>query len=286
MKVTLITGLAGAGKSCVVKAFEDLGYYCVDNLPLSLLEHCVEALKTSDKKIDRVALVIDGRNAGDVADLPKHLDALGKQEKISLEVIFLDAKDDILIRRFHATRHRHPIQQISILESIRNERDLMSPIRSIADYILNTSALNVHQLRQEIFQRYEIGHGGSTMMVSVLSFGFKNGLPLNADLVFDVRFLKNPFFEPELRDKTGLHPKIKSYVGDQTETKDFMKKLEEMLLFLLPHYEAEGKTYCTVAIGCTGGKHRSVVLAGKLLARLEAKNYAASLVHRDLSINA
>lgn len=283
IQVVLITGMAGAGKSTVLKALEDLGYYCIDNLPLPLLSSCIEVLSKSEKKIATLAVVVDTRNIENLSKLPSYLETVRENPGVRLEILFLDAKDDILIRRFSSTRHKHPTEKNSIVTGIKNDRNQLVAIRESADYIINTSSWNVHQLRQEMFRRYEHAQESATMMVSLLSFGFKNGLPLNADLVFDVRFLDNPYFAPDLREKNGLHPKVREYVLSQKAANTFLTKVQSLLFFLLPKYQNEGKIYCTVAIGCTGGQHRSVAVASELLSLIDARGYATSIVHRDMN---
>ena len=280
-ELVILTGMSGAGKASALKAFEDLGYYSVDNLPLELIPRFAELVRGSSE-IDRAALVIDVREGIRLERFPSILKKVGKV--LTTRVLFLEATDDSLIRRFSETRRPHPMgRDETVVDSIRAERKRLDPIRNVADIILDTTKFNVHELRAHINAQFE-GRGAKerNLTVSAMSFGFKNGVPTDADLVFDVRFLPNPHFVPEFRELTGKHPKVAAYVQGFPQTKEFLKKAEEMLEFLLPHYIHEGKSYLTVAFGCTGGQHRSVFIAEEMKRRLEGAGYRVKAAHRDM----
>lgn len=277
LRTIIITGVSGAGKTTALRAMEDLGFYCVDNLPLPLLTDFIETMK-SDQTVDRVALVVDarhGKNVEGYALASLALVAAGH----SLEVIYLDAVDAVLLRRFSQTRRRHPLGSSDLEAGLREERELLTPLRDQAMTCIDTSDLTVHQLK-EIFQdRYQ--SGGEGLVLSLISFGFRFGLPSYADLLFDVRFLPNPFFVEGMRDLTGQHPDVAAYIMQSEETSELLQRLESLLEYLIPRYEAEGKVYCTVAIGCTGGHHRSVAMAEALAQRL-GKQRTIRVRHRDI----
>jgi RNase adapter protein RapZ len=279
-ELVILTGLSGSGKLSALKAFEDLGYYSVDNLPLELVPQFADLVRQSTG-IDRAALVVDVREGRRLDEFP----AILKQVRrvLPTRVVFLEASEDALIRRFSETRRPHPMgRSDTVVKSIRAERKRLDPIRNVADIVLDTTKFNVHDLRAHInsqFQREESGRG---LMISSNSFGFKNGVPAEADLVFDVRFLPNPHFVPEFRKLTGRHPKVAKYVRDFPQTAEFLDKTADMLKFLLPHYIKEGKSYLTVAFGCTGGQHRSVFIAEEIKKRMAAEGYRVKTTHRDM----
>jgi UPF0042 nucleotide-binding protein len=279
-ELVILTGLSGSGKLSALKAFEDLGYYSVDNLPLELVPQFADLVRQSTG-IDRAALVVDVREGMRLDEFPEIL----KQVRLVLptRVLFLEASEDALIRRFSETRRPHPMgRSDTVVRSIRAERKRLDPIRNVADIVLDTTKFNVHDLRAHInsqFQREESGRG---LMISSNSFGFKNGVPAEADLVFDVRFLPNPHFVPEFRKLTGRHPKVAKYVRDFPQTAEFLDRTADMLKFLLPHYIQEGKSYLTVAFGCTGGQHRSVFIAEEMKKRMAAEGYRVKTAHRDM----
>ena len=279
-ELVVLTGMSGSGKLSALKAFEDLGYYSVDNLPLELVSRFADLVQQS-AEIERAALVVDVREGMRLDRFP----ALLKQVRKTLptRVVFLEAADDVLVRRFSETRRPHPMGRAqTVVEGIHEERRRLDPIRNVADIVLDTSKFNVHELRAHINAQFERGTQSRDLTISTTSFGFKNGVPPDADLVFDVRFLPNPHFIPEFRKLTGRHPKVAKYVRSFPQTQQFLDKATEMLKFLLPHYVEEGKSYLTVAFGCTGGQHRSVFIAEEMKKRLEAAGHRVKTVHRDM----
>jgi UPF0042 nucleotide-binding protein len=279
-ELVIVTGISGAGKASALKDFEDLGYHAVDNLPLELLTEFA-GLVGKSKEIARAAIVVDVREGQTLDRLP---DILQRVKKIlPTRVVFLDAQDAVLVRRYSETRRPHPLSKSETVErSIVEERQVLDPIRNVADTLIDTSNFNVHELRAQIQSRFGHGEKSQTLLVSCLSFGFKNGVPLDADLVFDVRFLPNPHFVPEFRKKTGKDPKVAAYVRGFPQTQEFLGKVSDLMLYLLPHYVEEGKSYLTVAFGCTGGQHRSVMMAEEMSKRLRKAGYKAKALHRDI----
>jgi UPF0042 nucleotide-binding protein len=287
-ELVILTGMSGSGKASALKAFEDLGFYSVDNLPLDLIPRFADLVRQS-AEIERAALVIDVREGIRLDRFPAILKKVRKV--LATRVVFFEASEDALVRRFSETRRPHPMglagkRDATVLESIKAERKRLDPIRNVADIVIETTRFNVHELRAHIhaqFQPQEGGEGGArNLTVASMSFGFKNGVPTDADLVFDVRFLPNPHFVPEFRELTGKHPKVAQYVLQFPQTGEFLDKTTEMLEFLLPHYIQEGKSYLTVAFGCTGGQHRSVFIAEEMKRRLEAAGYRVKAAHRDM----
>ena len=291
-ELVIVTGISGAGKASALKAFEDLGYYAVDNLPLELLPDFA-ALVRGSREMDRAVLVVDVREGTTLDKLPAIL--LRVKKTLHTSVVFLDASDAVLVRRYSETRRPHPLSRADrsqfamVPGSITSERQMLDEVRNLADFIVDTSGFNVHELRAYMQAKFGAQNGdggrdglGSPLLVSCLSFGFKNGVPLDADLVFDVRFLPNPHFVPEFRKLTGRHPKVAKYVRDFPQTAEFLDKVTEMMLFLLPHYVKEGKSYLTIALGCTGGQHRSVMMAEEMAKRLGKAGFRVKAVHRDM----
>jgi UPF0042 nucleotide-binding protein len=277
----VITGLSGAGRAEAANVLEDLGYFVIDNLPPSLIGRVAE-LAVVGRERARVALVVDARGgafAADVSELGHALEQLRARD-VSLRVLYLEASDEVLVRRFEMTRRRHPVAGDGVVESIAHERSLLRELRASADLVLDTSDLNVHELRDKVLAAF--AGEGAGLLVTVASFGFKYGLPLDADMVVDVRFLPNPHWVPELRPLTGQDQAVRDYVLAQGGTGRFMERLEGLLEVALPGYVQEGKHYLTIAVGCTGGKHRSVVLAEELAAWLGGKGYRAHVTHRDV----
>ena len=278
----VITGLSGAGKSYAIKCFEDMGFFCVDNLPTTLIPTFADLIMRSEQPIHRVALGVDVREGAYLSrllDTIRELRARGHQ----VEVLFLEASEEALVRRYHETRRRHPLAgEGNALDGIRAERRTLSDLREIADRILDTSALTVHQLKDRLVELYVAPKARPGLATSLVSFGFKHGVPFDADLVFDVRFLPNPHFVESLRPLDGRHERVRAFVLDHPESKEMLRRLEDFLKFVLPCYEREGKAYLTVAIGCTGGRHRSVTLAEELGRFLTGLGYAPTVVHRDL----
>uniref|UniRef100_UPI0039BF6096 RNase adapter RapZ n=1 Tax=Lentzea alba TaxID=2714351 RepID=UPI0039BF6096 len=282
MEVAVVTGLSGAGRSTAAKCLEDLGWFVVDNLPPELIATMVELGAQARGAITRVAVVMDVRSRAfteDLASIIKDLDARGYKPR----VLFLEATDDVLIRRFEAVRRGHPMQGDGRLhDGIEAERILLTPLKQEADLVLDTSALSIHQLRAKIEDTFGT-EAASRTRVTVLSFGYKYGLPMDADLVMDVRFLPNPFWIPELREQTGLDGEVRNYVLSQEGAEEFLDRYHELLRLIGAGYRREGKRYLTLAIGCTGGKHRSVALSEELSARLASEDgMAVKVVHRDL----
>lgn len=281
--LVIVTGLGGSGKSTAINALEDVGYFCVDNLPILLLDKFLELQRTS-AEVHRVAVVMDLREPHFAAEAPRIIQRLMASDP-SVELMFLEASDDVLIRRYQATRRPHPLSGpgAPVRDGIAEERRQLGPLREMASVILNTSEQTVHDLKRTIVDRYDPTHTHSQLVLTLLSFGFKHGVPVEADVMFDVRFLNNPYFEPDLRDKRGTDPEVAAFVLEQPEAQAFLNHLSTLLDFLLPLYEREGKRYLTVAIGCTGGHHRSVGLVEALHVRLRgARTQPLHVVHRDI----
>lgn len=278
-EVVIITGMSGSGKASVLKAFEDLGYYCVDNLPVGLIPRFAELVGQSSE-IERTALVVDVREGRQLEELPDIVKSVRRM--ISTKVIFLEASDSVLLRRYSETRRPHPLgTREPVKASLAAERRHLRHIRALADLVIDTSKFNVHELRAHITEAFEKKENGRNILVSCVSFGFKQGVPDDADLVFDVRFLPNPHFVPEFRPLTGRHPKVAKYIRSFPQTAEFIQRISELLVYLLPHYIHEGKSYLTIAFGCTGGQHRSVMIAEDVAKRLKKAGYRIKVVHRD-----
>ena len=280
-ELVILTGMSGSGKLSALKAFEDLGFYSVDNLPLELIPRFAELVRGSTE-IERAAIVVDVREGMRLDRFPGILKKVRKI--IPTRVVFLEADEDALVRRFSETRRPHPMGRgETVISGIRAERQRVDPIRNVADVILDTTKFNVHELRAHINAQFERGTGGARdLTLTTTSFGFKNGVPTEADLVFDVRFLPNPHFVPEFRKLTGRHPKVAKYVRDFPQTQEFLDRITDLLKFLIPHYIDEGKSYLTVAFGCTGGQHRSVFIAEEIKKRLAAEGRRVKATHRDM----
>lgn len=275
----IITGLSGAGKSNAVKVFEDMGYFCVDNLPAPLIPKFAELCLQSDGKVNKIALVIDIRGDLFLDDLNHNLDELRNMD-IPYQILFLEASDDILIQRFKETRRNHPLSpQGTISEGIRLERQKLSELRGRADKIIDTSRLKASELRSEL--RAQWAELSDRLSVSIITFGYKHGIPIDTDLLMDVRFIPNPFYIPELRPLTGRDPAVQDYVFRSKECQEFLQKYTDLLKFLLPNYIKEGKTHLTIGIGCTGGQHRSIALGIKIGQLLEQEGYTVNVKHRD-----
>ncbi len=279
-QLVIVTGLSGSGKGSVLNTLEDLGYYCVDNLPVSFIPTFSELYVQGSGEIERAALGIDVREGEQLEKLPEIFRKLSKETRVTL--VFVEASDDVLMRRFSETRRPHPVgRNLPVREGIREERRKMAPIRRLADVIIDTTKFNVHELQHivaEQFQNPEL----KPLVVSVVSFGFRHGIPTDADLVFDVRFLPNPHFVPKLRPFSGKDPRVARYIRSFSQTKVFLKKIEGLLTYLIPHYIAEGKSYLTIAFGCTGGRHRSVMMAEVIRRALAKKGYTVKVIHRDV----
>jgi UPF0042 nucleotide-binding protein len=263
----------------VLKAFEDLGYYCVDNLPVGLIPRFAELVGQSSE-INRTALVVDVREGTQLDELPSIVKSV--RTMLPTKVIFLEAQDAVLLRRYSETRRPHPLgTHAPVKSSLAAERLHLRPIRAMADLVIDTSKFNVHELRSYITQRFRQQESDKNILVSCVSFGFKQGVPEDADLMFDVRFLPNPHFVPEFRPFTGRHPKVARYIRSFPQTREFIGRISELLVYLLPHYVREGKSYLTIGFGCTGGQHRSVMIAEDVAQRLRKAGYRVKVVHRD-----
>jgi UPF0042 nucleotide-binding protein len=286
-RFVVLTGLSGSGKSQAIRALEDLGYFCVDNLPVALLPMLAELTLRAGNEISRAAVVIDAREGKMLDELPPVLRRLRTTPRLNPTLIFLDASDEVLVRRFSETRRPHPLApDRSAIEGIREERLRMSELRRLADHVVDTSAMTVHELRHA-FRNVESGVAlGAQLVVTILSFGFKHGIPVDSDLLFDVRFLPNPHFVPKLRPLTGRDPDIRAFLDKSPATHEFLDHTLNLLRFLIPQYVTEGKTYLTVGIGCTGGRHRSVMVAEALKKGLAGlKNVQTRVRHRDIAID-
>ncbi len=279
-ELVVITGMSGSGKASALKAFEDLGYYCVDNLPVELIPRFAE-LALQSGEIPRTALVVDVREGTQLEKLPAILKSV--KQLIPTRVIYLEATDPVLLRRFSETRRPHPLgTRTTVRASLTTERRHLRMIRAIADLVIDTSKFNVHELRAHLTDRFEHESGTRrTILVSCVSFGFKHGVPDDADLVFDVRFLPNPHFVPEFRPLTGRDPRVAKYIRSFPQTKEFISRISDLLVYLLPHYVHEGKSYLTISFGCTGGQHRSVMIAEDVGKKLRDAGYKVKVVHRD-----
>ncbi|MDD2573551.1 MAG: RNase adapter RapZ [Bacillota bacterium] len=286
MRFVVITGLSGAGKTEAVRSLEDLGFFCVDNLPPVLISKFAELCYQTVGKIDKIALVIDIRGGEFFNELLSSLDEL-ENEGIRLEILFLEASEEALVKRFKESRRRHPLApEDRVLKGIEEERERLGAIRQRADYIIDTTNLRPRQLKEELANVFQGEGKKEGLLVSVVSFGFKHGIPLDADLIFDVRFLPNPYYNEVLRDYSGENPAVKEYVMRSQDTKKFLAKLHDLMEFLIPNYIREGKSNLVVGIGCTGGRHRSVIIANALHDQLKRNNHRVITDHRDIGKSA
>jgi UPF0042 nucleotide-binding protein len=283
MRFVVVTGMSGSGKRTAMKMLEDVGFYCVDNLPVPLIEKFVELIAMPSSEITKVALGLDVRADQPFGDAQRTLDKL-KENGYLFEILFMEASDQVLLKRYKESRRMHPLSpEGRVEEGVHRERDILQYIKKKADYVIDTSNLLTRELKEEIDHIFVRNEEYNSLMVSILSFGFKNGIPADADLVFDVRFLPNPFYIDELKHKTGNDREVRDYVMDFPEASAFLEKLEGMLDFLIPNYVKEGKHQLVIGIGCTGGKHRSVTLANELYAEMKERgNYGVKLYHRDI----
>ncbi|KGX92905.1 glmZ(sRNA)-inactivating NTPase [Pontibacillus halophilus JSM 076056 = DSM 19796] len=280
-QLVIITGMSGAGKTVAVQSFEDLGFFCVDNLPPALLPKFLDLMKDSSNNIQKVALVMDLRGREFFDSMFEALDRLGEEKWLSEHILFLDAKDEVLVSRYKESRRSHPLAPEGLpLEGIKQERYLLDELRGRAQEIIDTSTIKPRDLREKIIHSYS-EKTQQVFSVQVVSFGFKYGLPIDADLVYDVRFLPNPHYVEQMRPLTGLTNEVSSYVFKWNETQRFMEKLLDLLTFMLPHYKREGKSQLVIAIGCTGGQHRSVAIA-EHIAKHYSKDYITHVTHRDI----
>ncbi len=279
-ELVVLTGLSGSGKASALKAFEDLGFYAVDNMPVMLVPPFAELVAHS-RDIRRAALVVDVREGQSLEKFPAILRDI--RRILSTTVVFLEASKAALLARYSETRRPHPLgREARVPRALNEERKLLGPIRDIADVVIDTTKFNVHELRAYIQNKFIRESDGKNLLISSTSFGYKKGVPLDADLVFDVRFLPNPHFVPEFRNLTGKDPKVENYIVGFPQTREFLDRVTEMLVFLLPHYINEGKSYLTLAFGCTGGQHRSVMIAEEVARRLARHGYSVKTAHRDI----
>lgn len=282
-QLVLITGLSGSGKSTVGKCFEDLGYYCVDNLPLKLLKELLRNPFGLIEGHERIAIVTDVRAPGFTLEFPQLFNEIDRST-VDPTLLFLEASDEVLVRRFSETRRPHPLAlDRPVIEGIQGEREILSELRGLADKVLDSSEWSIHEIRNQIYRDFAASsEQASSFVVSLVSFGFKYGIPYGTDLLFDVRFLPNPHFIPGLKEQTGQQEGVRVYLEEQGEYCELAQKLEEFLLYLLPRYQAENRTYLSIAIGCTGGRHRSVALVELLCNRLACADWTARPIHRDI----
>lgn len=283
MRFVIVTGMSGGGKQTAIKLLEDVGFYCVDNLPVPLIEKFVELIVTSSSEINKVALGLDVRADQPFEEACRVLENL-KKNGYKYEILFMDASHQVLLKRYKESRRCHPLSQEGRVEDgICKEREILKAIKENADYVIDTSNLLIRELKEEIKRIFVMNKEYNSLMVTILSFGFKNGIPADADLVFDVRFLPNPYYIDELKPKTGNDKEVQDYVMKSPEAGEFLEKLEDMIRFLIPYYVKEGKYQLVIGIGCTGGKHRSVTLANELYKRMKDNgNYGIKIAHRDV----
>jgi UPF0042 nucleotide-binding protein len=280
-EVVIITGISGSGKLTALKTFEDLGFYAVDNMPIALVPKFADLTQDS-KSRKRAALIIDIREGDALKQFPKLYRDL--KQRLSCTLLFLDADDAVLQRRFSETRRPHPLgAEDTVLNSIRDEREQLAPIQKLADLCIDTSKLNVHELRALLEAKFKNVHDEKKIVVYVNSFGFRHGVPPDSDLVFDVRFLPNPNYIPEFKNLSGRHPSVARYIRSFPQTMEFINRISDLLIYLLPHYIREGKSYLTISFGCTGGHHRSVLIASEIYKRLKKAGFSVKESHRDVS---
>ncbi len=282
MKLLVVTGLSGAGKSMAVNALEDIGFFCIDNLPAGLVSRLIDFAQQGENQLNRVAVVLDVRGLRTVQDVDAALAALD-EKKVDYEILFLDASDAVIRRRYKETRRQHPLSisdGLPIQEAVARERQVLQPLRDRAKYVIDTSLLSAAQNRERVCGLF-LNRGQSAMALTIMSFGFKYGLPPEADIVFDVRCLPNPFYVPELKNQTGLDQAVVDYVMDAPESRELLKRMESLLEYALPLYVKEGKSQLVIAVGCTGGKHRSITFARLLGEFCQKQGYAPAVQHRD-----
>lgn len=277
----IVTGMSGAGRTETMRALEDIGFYCVDNLPPRFILNLVELLELEPRNIRRVAAACDVRSKEYFPELLEVISEL-KRRKINYKIIFLEAEDEVLVKRFKRERRRHPLAEGGkIIDGVHKERKILENLREIADYIIDTSNFELYQLKEKI-KNIVVGSEGVNLLVTVESFGFKFGLPLDSDIVFDVRFLPNPYYIEELKNKTGLEKEVRDYVLQSRDAQEFLARIFDLLDFLIPRYEREGKTHLAISVGCTGGKHRSVAIAEEIASYLRQKKIRVTVSHRDI----
>ncbi len=279
-EIVVVSGLSGSGKSTAMAALEDVGFYCVDNLPPTLVEQFLDLCGKSTVPVERIALAIDAREQVFLLDLPQMIAHL-RQQSAQVRVLFLESSNEILVNRYRETRRVHPLARTgSVEEGVETERRLLGEVAALADLVLDTSELNVHQLKDAVIR--DVSGKEHTTVINLNSFGFRFGTPKAAELLFDVRFLPNPYFEPSLKARTGLDPEVAKYVLQASEAKAFLEHLDRLLSFLMPLYDAEGKAYLAIGVGCTGGRHRSVAVAEAIAQRLAAAGHQVNVTHRDV----
>jgi UPF0042 nucleotide-binding protein len=282
LPIIVITGLSGSGKTTVIKAMEDLGYFCLDNMPIVLLPKFLELRISSSSEISKVAVVIDIRGKEFLEATPRMIQDL-RGQGYSIEVLFLDCEDEILLRRFSETRRSHPLVRGSTLaEGIRQERGYLAALKVMSDRVLDTSHYNVHQLKEVIADHFAAPSAHRRLHIFLQSFGYRHGVPANTDVLIDVRFIPNPYFVEHLRDRTGEDPEVTEYVVEREESREFLKRFQDLIAWLLPLYEKEGKSYLTLSVGCTGGQHRSVAIVDRLRPFFDAMHYRVTRHHRDI----
>ncbi|MGB9769280.1 MULTISPECIES: RNase adapter RapZ [Caldisericum] len=284
MNFVIITGLSGAGKTKTVGVMEDLGYYCIDNLPPTLINDFIKIAQSTEGKINKICAVIDIRSKDFLKQFPQIVRELKKREDINIKIIFLEASVETLVKRFSETRRKHPFDEttsVTLEEKIKEEMNCLMPIKEMADIVLDTSNFKVQDLKRKIIEILTLPKE-KALHITIITFGYKYGVPLQSDLVFDLRFIPNPFYEEELTLKSGLNKEVQDFVLSFDETKEFLNKLMDFLLFLIPYYIKEGKSYLTISLGCTGGHHRSVAVGEILSLKLKEKGFNVSVVHRDL----
>ena len=283
-KLVIITGLSGSGKHTLFKAFEDLGYFCVDNIPIPLIPRLIQLSEATEGRIGLLAVVADARLGEAIRDLKKLVEDL-RQHPAQTILMFVEASEKALARRFSETRRMHPLApDRDVLDGIREEKRRLAEIRGLADIVLDTSDYTVHALRRFVEEKFREPLGATALVITVMSFGYKNGIPFNADLVFDVRFLPNPNFRPDLKEKTGMDPEVVRYMQQFPDTGILLGKIAGLLEYLIPKYVEEGKSYLTIAVGCTGGRHRSVMIVEALRQRLQATGMNLNAIHRDVHL--
>ena len=282
-KLVLITGLSGSGKSVVAKCFEDLGYYTVDNLPLPLLRMFVDKPLELVRGHDRIAVVTDVRAPGFADELPRLMAEIDR-DRVEVTLLFLEASEEVLVRRFSETRRPHPLaSDAPVIAGIQSEKEMLADLRARSDMVLDTSEWSIHEIRTHVYREFSGNREEPGMIVSLVSFGFKHGIPYGTDMLFDARFLPNPHFVPGLREQTGQDAPVQDYLDQQPDFAELLSRLTDLLLYLLPRYRRENRSYLSVAVGCTGGRHRSVAICERLRVRLEEAGWTARLIHRDIS---
>lgn len=282
LPIVVITGLSGSGKTTVMKAMEDLGYFCLDNMPIVLLPKFLELRISSSSEISKVSVVIDIRGKEFLEAAPRMIQDL-RGQGYSIEVLFLDCSDEILVRRFSETRRSHPlVKGRPLMEGIQEEKRRLADLRAMSDQVIDTSPYTVHELKEVIARYFAVPSAHRRLHIFLQSFGFRHGVPANTDVLIDVRFMPNPYFVESLRDRTGEDPEVASYVLERQETKEFLRRFQDLIAWLLPLYEKEGKSYMTLSIGCTGGHHRSVAIVDRLSSFFEELQYMVTVHHRDI----